>query len=208
MTPSSVPSRRRDYVEQTRAAILDSAETYFVRDGYRAASVDAIAANAGFTKGAVYRHFDDKRALFEAVFARVETDMINSLPALTDAVAPGDRTRQALALFLHASTQHRFRRIVLEEGPTALGQSRWRDLDEHHTGAYLQQLLAALMESGTIARRPLRPLARLCCAIVGEAAILISEAADPATAETDAGETLNAMLSGLATERADTSPST
>lgn len=41
----------------TRARLLDAAREVLLATGYRGATLDAIAAKAGFTKGVVYWHF-------------------------------------------------------------------------------------------------------------------------------------------------------
>jgi TetR/AcrR family acrAB operon transcriptional repressor len=51
----------------TRDKILLAALTIFSRRGYSEASMDEIAREAGITKGALYWHFQDKQALYEAV---------------------------------------------------------------------------------------------------------------------------------------------
>jgi AcrR family transcriptional regulator len=53
---------------ETQKRLLDAAEEVFVRDGYEAAQLDAIAARAGRSKGAVYTHFKSKEDLFLALF--------------------------------------------------------------------------------------------------------------------------------------------
>jgi AcrR family transcriptional regulator len=50
--------------ENTHRALLEAAERIFLKSGYRGATLDAIAAEAGFTKGAVYWHFRSKEDLF------------------------------------------------------------------------------------------------------------------------------------------------
>lgn len=47
--------------------ILDAAATVFARYGYRRASMDAVAAEAGLSRQGLYRHFAAKDALFAAV---------------------------------------------------------------------------------------------------------------------------------------------
>ena len=49
---------------RTRRQLLDAAREVFGRTGYQGARLDDIAAAAGFTKGAVYWHFPNKRTLF------------------------------------------------------------------------------------------------------------------------------------------------
>ena len=58
-------ARRR---EMTRRHLMDAAATVFARDGFHGASLDDVAATAGFTKGAVYSNFKSKEDLFLAVF--------------------------------------------------------------------------------------------------------------------------------------------
>ena len=56
----------------TRAAILAAAREVFARDGFHGATLERVADQAGFTKGAVYSAFDSKADLFLAVYeARV-----------------------------------------------------------------------------------------------------------------------------------------
>jgi AcrR family transcriptional regulator len=58
-------ARRR---EMTRRHLMDAAAVVFARDGFHRASLDDVAATAGFTKGAVYSNFASKDDLFLAVF--------------------------------------------------------------------------------------------------------------------------------------------
>jgi AcrR family transcriptional regulator len=62
-----VKTRRAEYAEQTRAALLDAAAEAFAQDGFTATSITQIASSARVTKGAVYHHFPDKHHLFAAV---------------------------------------------------------------------------------------------------------------------------------------------
>ena len=66
-TPSEAPLTRGERQRQTRAALIDAARTVFARDGYHRARLEAIAHEAGYSKGAVYSNFDGKAALFLAV---------------------------------------------------------------------------------------------------------------------------------------------
>lgn len=57
---------RRKQPEQTRRAILDAADHEFSRLGYSGAGLGGIVSRAGLTKGALFHHFPDKRALAAA----------------------------------------------------------------------------------------------------------------------------------------------
>src|SRR5438128_41765 len=58
------PEMRR---EQTRAYLLEAAAAVFAARGFHGASLDEIAETAGFTKGAIYSHFESKDDLFLAL---------------------------------------------------------------------------------------------------------------------------------------------
>jgi AcrR family transcriptional regulator len=53
-----------------RAALLDAAATVIKRDGATALTLDAVAAEAGVSKGGVLYHFATKRALIDGLISR------------------------------------------------------------------------------------------------------------------------------------------
>lgn len=57
--------------DQTRQRLLERAFEEIHRNGFRAASLDSILADAGVTKGALYHHFDNKAELGYAVVEEV-----------------------------------------------------------------------------------------------------------------------------------------
>lgn len=69
-TSTTAPRVRRSRAEQkreTRDALTMAALMAFARDGYHGASLEGIANEAGFSKGAVYSNFGGKAELFLAV---------------------------------------------------------------------------------------------------------------------------------------------
>jgi AcrR family transcriptional regulator len=57
---------RTEQREKTRVCLLEAAAKVFTRRGYDKASLDEVAEEAGFTKGAVYSNFKGKEELFLA----------------------------------------------------------------------------------------------------------------------------------------------
>ncbi|HSD22724.1 MAG TPA: TetR family transcriptional regulator [Solirubrobacterales bacterium] len=55
---------RKEKQEDTRRRLLDAAERVFLRRGLQGSSVEEIAAEAGFTRGAFYSNFKSKEELF------------------------------------------------------------------------------------------------------------------------------------------------
>ena len=62
--------QRRDAERKarTRRALLDAAKQVFVAKGYHATLISDVAARAGTGQGTFYRHFDNKRRIFEVLF--------------------------------------------------------------------------------------------------------------------------------------------
>jgi AcrR family transcriptional regulator len=61
---------RERRLEHTRSLLLDAAEEVFAEKGFIPATLDDIAHVAGYTKGAIYKHFATKEDLFLAVSDR------------------------------------------------------------------------------------------------------------------------------------------
>ena len=58
---------RDEQVERNRRLVLEAARRVFLARGYASASLDAIAEEAGFSKGVVYSQFDSKADMFLAL---------------------------------------------------------------------------------------------------------------------------------------------
>ena len=56
---------------ETREKILVTALQLFAKDGYEAVSVRTIAEELGMTKGALYRHYKNKRDIFDCIVKRM-----------------------------------------------------------------------------------------------------------------------------------------
>ncbi len=86
---SSSPAPRDP--ERTRERLLQAASREVYRLGFQSASLDAILATAGVTKGALYYHFDSKEALGYAVVeeiiaADVHGKWVRPLQSVTDPI--------------------------------------------------------------------------------------------------------------------------
>jgi len=72
MTLADAPvSRRAQRADEKRQVILRAAKAVFLKSGFGGATMDAVAARAKVSKMTVYRHFDDKEALFAGVITEL-----------------------------------------------------------------------------------------------------------------------------------------
>jgi AcrR family transcriptional regulator len=75
------PSLRERFRETTSLAILASAEKVAARDGLANAGLQAIADDAGVAVGTIYNYFQDRKVLFEELFARRREELYGAVDA-------------------------------------------------------------------------------------------------------------------------------
>jgi AcrR family transcriptional regulator len=105
---------------ERRALLLDAAARVFLQKGYAAATMHAIALDAGMSKKTVYQVFASKLALFDALLA----DRIFELPAppcLDGLDAEEDLTRLLLAIadVLLLPDRMGLIRLIISDGPSS-----------------------------------------------------------------------------------------
>lgn len=194
-------ARRAAQAEATRAALIDAAKRLFVDKGYHHTGTEEVVAEADVgTRGALYHHFADKQALFEAVFIAVEEGLV--IEAAKNLADPADgafnQLRQGLIGFLDASLTPQVQRILLIDGPAVLGWSRWRELESvYGLGAIRAMLERAIEEGDLAAGQPVAALAHVLLAAAEEAAMFIANAPNQNEARDQSVQALNALLDGL-----------
>jgi AcrR family transcriptional regulator len=174
-----VKTRRAEYAEQTRTALLDAAAEAFAHDGFTATSITQIASSARVTKGAVYHHFPDKHGLFAAVL-----DQYNEATQqqVYDAIGkhPTDPWQAALAglqATLNVCMDPVAARLIYIEGPVGLGWRRWRDSEEHYTRRNIRLLLHGLVDAGVYRDDiPIDAMAQLITGMITHVGIALAEA--------------------------------
>jgi AcrR family transcriptional regulator len=96
---------RKEKQAQTRSSLMSSAARVFCKHGMEKASIDEVAEDAGYTKGAFYANFKSKQELFLAMLDERFTERIeevNRAFAASDE-SPPEQARHAAADFARAS---------------------------------------------------------------------------------------------------------
>ena len=109
------PSRVERSV-QTRAALLRSASRLICELGMHGASIDRIADDAGYTKGAFYAHFASKEDLFLTMLdEHFATELVRLDAVLAGTGDPAEETRAAAEDFLeYIDSDPEWRRLYQE----------------------------------------------------------------------------------------------
>jgi AcrR family transcriptional regulator len=96
--------RRREEPSVRRAQILNAARTCFASSGFKATTVDDIAADAGVSVGLLYRIFGSKTAIVEAIILeQVEAQIEEAFEIISASPKSGIDRAKALRSFENAS---------------------------------------------------------------------------------------------------------
>jgi AcrR family transcriptional regulator len=197
-------STRDERADETRRELLRVARELFAERGYAGVGTEEIVGRAGLTRGALYHHFQGKRDLFRAVHEQLEEELAAEIAAGLSGVTDAEVLLDAgIRAFLDSCTDRRRVRVTLIDAPTVLGWSEWREIDERHGLGLVTAALSNAMDAGSIARQDVRTLAHLVIGALGEAALLIANAEDPAAARDQVEPALLALVGGLRVPRPD-----
>lgn len=135
----------------TRARLIATAGALFARHGYAATPTEAILDGAGVRRGALYHHFADKAALFEAVCRHLAVLAVPAIEAATAAArGPLDALVRGSIAWIGFVTHDDARRILLLDAPTVLGWERWQALDDRLAGEALRQAIEQALAAGEL----------------------------------------------------------
>jgi AcrR family transcriptional regulator len=153
--------RKRLPVAERRALIVEAAGRLFGERGYENTRVDDIASAAGVTKPIVYRHFDDKRALYLSLLERHRADLESfaaEIPASGDLEG---RLRAVLEVWIDYVESHWYAWKLLFRDTGGGDELMAYRRDVHaRARAVLIDIIRSL-GGGSIPRRELEPLAEL-----------------------------------------------
>lgn len=201
----AVKSRREEYAALTRAAVLEAAAELFAEKGFDVTSVDDIAGTARVSKGAVYHHFADKRAIFDEVFQLSQRGVLDqveeALKGLGDEEhSPWSVANAAVQGFLESYVVDARRRSLLRQSAGVLGVQRCREMDSELALPLVLGLLNQLAERGELRPVPIEMTATVIFGTLCEAATALAFAEDHEQAGREAAQVVGYMLSGLVKE--------
>ncbi len=192
-----VVRRRAEMVEETRAKLIRAARKAFATEGYAAASMDDLTAEAGLTRGALYHNFGDKKGLLRAVIDQIDAEMAARLHVARDRAATAwlgflDENIAYIEMALEPEIQ----RVMLLDGPAVLGDpSRWPN--QNACLRTTTRTIQALIDEGTVRPVDAEAAARLLNGAALNASLWIAAADDPRAVFAKAVETFRRLAAGL-----------
>ncbi|MBZ0216880.1 MAG: TetR/AcrR family transcriptional regulator [Fimbriimonadaceae bacterium] len=126
--------------QETRSALIDAARTIFIEKGYTATGTPEVVERAGVTRGALYHHFDDKRALFQAVVEAEASQIAKEIEANSShATTAVEALAHGAKAYFQAMRKLGRVRLLLLEGPAVLGPDEMRRIDMETGGQELRR---------------------------------------------------------------------
>ncbi|MFI6090707.1 hypothetical protein [Streptomyces sp. NPDC051218] len=113
---------------------------------------------------------------------------------------PRERAYRAVDAFLDVCAGHAYRHIVLQQGPSALGWQRWRELDQLHLGGLVLDIVQVALDAGRLRPHPAQLVARTFYGALTELSITITETDEPELARTQAAALVRDLIGGVVTE--------
>lgn len=194
----SRPRTQAERLAVTRATLMREARLIFAASGYDAAATEEIVQRAKVTRGALYYHFKDKRAVFEAIVEEVASEIA---AAIDKRAEPAGDPLQALIAgtraFIDACLDPAVRRIYLIDAPAVLGWHRWREIDAPHGLRSLREGVAAVLAARPDQTLNVEPITFLLSGAFNEAALWIAEARDEKAARREMDRTLVQLMERL-----------
>lgn len=102
MTTSPTRLTRAESQAQTRARLVETARRMFLRDGYASTSLERVAEEAGFSKGAVYSNFQGKDDLCLAVLDSIQSEVADAVLTALDGAATFDEALKVFDMWAEA----------------------------------------------------------------------------------------------------------
>lgn len=181
---------------ETSAQLIKTARKHFFEHGYAGTSMDALAEEAGLTRGAIYHNFGGKEGLFEAVIKQIDDEMSEKL--LTTEVGNTmllETLITASCLYLDLTLDPEVQKLVFQDAPAVLGQ-RFRDMDEG-TIAQIADALRELISQGTLVPADAESLAVMLNGAITDLALWIARQTNKQAALQTAKTSLETLILGL-----------
>ncbi|MBL0917164.1 MAG: TetR/AcrR family transcriptional regulator [Hydrogenophaga sp.] len=143
--------KNADRASATRERLTTVARGMFGTQGYAGTATEAVLQQAGVARGALYHHFADKAALFEAVCVALCEEIAPEVEKAANAQRdPLDALVQGSIRWIELTATPEARQILMTDAPTVLGWARWQALDDRLSQAALAEGMRAAIEAKAI----------------------------------------------------------
>lgn len=197
-----MPKVTEAHLEARRRQILTAAARCFARRGFHRTTMQDIADQAGISAGAIYRYFEGKESLIEALAAWGRQSRDSWVRALVPGAGPAGlgRLMDSMISVLGREEMGDAAALDVRLWAEALGHPRLRSLVQSEWKALrapIADYVAGEVAAGRLAwSGPPETLARILLAVI--TGLELQRVLDPGLATEDAAAVVHAMLGALA----------
>jgi AcrR family transcriptional regulator len=138
---SNIRTTRAQAAQGTTERLIAVAHRAFAEVGFAEVSQDALAAEAGVTRGALHHHFGNKAGLFEAVVRRIDAEIGAEMQAIWETTSDAwEGFRACFHVYLDSVLRPDRSRILFQDAPAVLGLKAVDILMESGFGEMLADL--------------------------------------------------------------------
>ena len=161
---------------ETSKNILAIARKHFSLKGYAEASLEDIVDELGMTRGALYHHFGNKKALFIAVLAQIQSELGSYVEKnALEAQDSWEQLVEGCVAFVRFATLTENKRILLLDGPNVVEWKEWRRQDESNSFFHLREQLDILSKEGRLISINLDMAAHMISGALNELSLFLAE---------------------------------
>lgn len=192
-------SRREENVGATRAALIAVARRRFARTGYNETDILDIAKDARLTTGAIYHHFKNKLALFQAVAEELESEIVvaASSVAVDD---PWEALQAAFEKLVDLCARPDVQRIIFIEAPQVIGPATWREIEMRYAFGAMRATLDSLRAANLIKPYSTEYIACTLLALLRESSAEVARTKNSAKAREQVSELASGVFNLLRTK--------
>lgn len=189
--------------EATRTNLVETARRLIVSEGVSGTTTRSILEAANISRGAMYHHFASLEDLIAAVYENESKGAIQrALAEKSVTESPIDHLVTTCMAWLSELTNVDVAKILIIEGPAAIGWERCRKIEEEHSLAQMKKWLEESAKKREIKIESADLVARMLNAVLTEAALSIVKSKGQRHAYVQAENTFVQLISGLRTRGA------
>ena len=161
---------------ETSKKILAIARKHFSLKGYAETSLEEIVDELGMTRGALYHHFRNKKTLFTAVLAQIQSELGSYVEKnALEAHDSWEQLVEGCVAFVRFATLTENKRILLLDGPNVVEWKEWRRQDEVNSFFHLREQLDILAKEGKLISIDLDMAAHMISGALNELSLFLAE---------------------------------
>ena len=182
----------------TRQSIVEGATRLFSTRGFSATSIEAVLEECGISRGALYHHFTNKEALFEASFEALEAHIVQKLMALAGGSGnPISVLYAGCDAWIDMAQDPRIRQMAFIDAPSVLGWEKWREIESRYGFGLLKAGLVAANTKGAIPEPMVDTFSHILLAALNEVGMMVARAANPTTATNSGKSAVRDLLTKI-----------